>query len=406
MILVPVRKFSELLTLPVIDPSEFCFHFVRTGISSFGRAFFAGAFFDELLPPKNEKPEDAFLGGSGVGSGFGGAFGLRPNRGLEAGFDLTGAAGLAATGFFAAGFGVPKSEKPDLGFTGSGSGSGSGSGFGLPPKNEKAGAGAFFTGAGAGVGVGALGTGLLPKNENDGAGAFFTGAGAGAGAGGPGAGLLPKSENDGAGAFFTGAGAGFGAGAFFGAGLLNLNIWGEGVGAGAFFGARATDFFGAGAGFDSKSDDKLRVGLLASFCGSGVEEGFVGGGGFGFGFGVGVEAADFGDAAGFFSNKPSKLNVGRGFDATGFSGGFSEDSLFSPLVRSKMPPRLSVGLGCEGGGIGGGFTGSEGLFFGTSAISCFPSLTLACISSHFLATARAFSAAASWIERALAIFSA
>lgn len=238
----------------MIDPSEFCIQFERTGILSFGAAFFVGAFFagagfvDLLAPPKNEKPDEAFFG-SGVGSGFGGAFALLPKRESVC-FGFAGAGGLAATGFFAgalrapnfgftgaagfdttaaaffAGLGDPNIEKAGF-FAGAGAGAGAGGfGAGLLPKNEKAGAGAFFTGAGAGAlaaGAGALAAGLLPKNEKAGAGDFFTGAGAGAGAGALGAGLLPKNEKAGAGAFFAGAGVGAEGRAFFCAGLLKLN---------------------------------------------------------------------------------------------------------------------------------------------------------------------------------------
>lgn len=291
VILVPDRKLSELLTNPVIEPSAFWTHFERTGILSFTGAFFTGAFFtgafltgaafleaagfDLVLDPapKNEKLPEAFFG-SGVGSGVGSGFALPPKReSVERalGFGGAGAAGLAATGFFAAGLGDPNKEKAGFAFFGSGVGSSTGSGFALDPNNERVGrvvlgfegAGALATTAflaigffaagfdalkkvwagflaGAGVGAGAaafFAAGELPKNEKVGAGAFLTGAGAGAAAF-LGAGLLPKNEKAGAGAFFTIL-AGAGAAAFFGAGLLNLNI----AGAGAFLAGA-----GAGAG--------------------------------------------------------------------------------------------------------------------------------------------------------------
>ena len=81
-----MRKSFELLTLPVMEPSAFCFQFERTGMLSFGAAFTgaflagAAAFGLEEAPPKNEKPEEAFFaGGAGGAAAFGAGFGFEPN---------------------------------------------------------------------------------------------------------------------------------------------------------------------------------------------------------------------------------------------------------------------------------------------------------------------------------------
>lgn len=55
VILVPLRKFLELLTLPEIDPSAFCLKLLTTGTSLATAGFFA---------PPSEKPDDF---GAGLG---------------------------------------------------------------------------------------------------------------------------------------------------------------------------------------------------------------------------------------------------------------------------------------------------------------------------------------------------
>lgn len=57
VILVPVRKFFELLTIPVIDPSAFCVKLLTTGTSLVAAGF--------CVAPPNEK-----LGDFAAGSGF------------------------------------------------------------------------------------------------------------------------------------------------------------------------------------------------------------------------------------------------------------------------------------------------------------------------------------------------
>lgn len=74
-------------------------------------------------------------------------------------------------------------------------------------------------------------------------------------------------------------------------------------------------FFGA-AGFDSNRPARLKVGRFSSFFGSGVA-GVLGG----WAFAAGVESVDSVNAAGLLSNKPAKLKVGRPLDLTGSAGG-------------------------------------------------------------------------------------
>jgi len=334
-----------------------------------------------LLPPKKEKPPDAFLaGGAGGGVGATLGFALLPKResvDRAAGF-FTG----AGAGAFALGAGLLKNDAFFTGafFTGAGAGAFAlGAGLLLPPKKEKEGAGAFLTGAGFGAGAGALAAGLLPpKKEKDGAGAFFTGAGEGAAGSFFGAGL-PKLN---AGAFFTGAfftGAGFGAGFFTG----------------------VATFLGA-AGFDSNNDERLKVGLGASFFAR-LEFGF----GVVFLTGTGGEGFCF-VTAGLLPTRPLRLNVGRGLEAAGLAtGGFGaafSGAGASFLELPKKDPILSVGRGpgprgAVLGGVGGGL-------LGRFAMDCVPFTAAFCFSSHARASARAFSAACAMMERACATFSA
>jgi len=104
VIFSPARKFGELLTFPVMDPSAFCFQFFITGMLSTGAAFlapnlaFAGAFFAGA----------AFF----TGAGF-----LAPNLDFGAAFLAGAGSATLAAGLF------PNSEN---GF-GAGVGAGAGS---------------------------------------------------------------------------------------------------------------------------------------------------------------------------------------------------------------------------------------------------------------------------------------
>ena len=65
MISVPLRKFLEFLTIPVMEPSGFCVNFPIIGISS---ATTLGA--AAPAPPKSEKPPAGFETAFGLtGSG-------------------------------------------------------------------------------------------------------------------------------------------------------------------------------------------------------------------------------------------------------------------------------------------------------------------------------------------------
>lgn len=176
VIFVPVRKLSELLTNPVIDPSAFWTHFDKTGVLSLtgaaflGAAFLGATFFGAaftgaaaflgaglLAPPKSEKPDAAFFG-SGVGSGLGSGFAFDPKREIverALGVGLTGAGG-STTAFLAAGLGAPN-QPPDFFGAGVGSAFGSGDlalGWAFAPNKERVGLGFDFTGA---AGLGATG---------------------------------------------------------------------------------------------------------------------------------------------------------------------------------------------------------------------------------------------------------
>jgi hypothetical protein len=159
VIFVPFLKFAELLTKPVIEPSAFCVHRVKTGILSLGAAGLATA-----------------LGGTGL-EGRGGAddageesFGFVPNN------DSVGRPSdtLGASCFCAVGFGIafcaagdllvadlspdPKSDnvgRPGCGVAGGGVDFGFGAGFGegLGAPNSENGC-ALGVGAGAGFGTG------------------------------------------------------------------------------------------------------------------------------------------------------------------------------------------------------------------------------------------------------------
>lgn len=126
VILVPLRKFFELLILPVIDPSAFCLKLLITGTSFATAGFFA---------PPNEKPGD-FATGLGlttalvaVAAGAGAAgLGLDPNR-ENVGLFCAGFAGGAAATFGATFLGAPPKENPPDFFTGVGAGGAAGSTF-------------------------------------------------------------------------------------------------------------------------------------------------------------------------------------------------------------------------------------------------------------------------------------
>lgn len=124
-ILVPERKFFELLIIPEIDPSAFCLKLLITGTSlATAAGFFA--------PPK-EKP-GALAAGLGlttalvdVAAGAAG-LGLDPNR-EKVGLFCAGLAGGAAAAFGATFFGAPPKENPPDFFTGVGAAGAAGSSF-------------------------------------------------------------------------------------------------------------------------------------------------------------------------------------------------------------------------------------------------------------------------------------
>lgn len=93
VILVPVRKFFELLTIPVIDPSGFCVKLLTTGTS---------------------------LATAGLG--------LDPNR-EKVGLFCAGLAGGAVSAFGVTFFGAPPKENPPDFFTGVGAAGAAGSSF-------------------------------------------------------------------------------------------------------------------------------------------------------------------------------------------------------------------------------------------------------------------------------------
>lgn len=124
---VPLRKFLELLMLPVIDPLAFCLKLLISGTSlATAAGFFA---------PPNEKPGD-FAAGLGftaalvaVAAGAGAAgLGLDPNR-EKVGLFCAGFAGGAAATFGATFLGAPPKENPPDFFTGVGAGGAAGSSF-------------------------------------------------------------------------------------------------------------------------------------------------------------------------------------------------------------------------------------------------------------------------------------
>lgn len=124
VILVPLRKFLELLIVPVIDPSAFCLKLLTTGTSLGTAGFFA---------PPNEKAGD-FAAGLGlttalVAAGAGAAgLGLDPKR-EKVGLFCAGLAGGAASTFGATFLGAPPKENPPDFFTGVGAGESAGSTF-------------------------------------------------------------------------------------------------------------------------------------------------------------------------------------------------------------------------------------------------------------------------------------
>jgi hypothetical protein len=152
VISVPLLKFFEFLTIPVIEPSLFCLNLPTIGMLSATGAAFLGA------PPK-ENPPDAFLATGLAGSGVTiGLLGLAPppNR-LKVGlfFAVLG----ASTSTLGASFlGAPiPNENPPEAFLATGlAGSGVTTGLlGLaPPKRLKV--GDFLAGA-AGFSAGFLG---------------------------------------------------------------------------------------------------------------------------------------------------------------------------------------------------------------------------------------------------------
>lgn len=124
VILVPLRKFLELLIVPVIDPSAFCLKLLTTGTSLATAGFFA---------PPNEKAGD-FAAGLGlttalVAAAAGAAgLGLDPKR-EKVGLFCAGLAGGAASTFGATFFGAPPKENPPDFFAGFGAGGAAGSTF-------------------------------------------------------------------------------------------------------------------------------------------------------------------------------------------------------------------------------------------------------------------------------------
>jgi len=310
VISVPLRKLGELLTKPVIDPSEFCFQRDRTGILSLGGA--------------------AFLGG--VGFLTGAAF-------------TAGAAGFEATDVVP--LGPPNNERVGreaVTFAAGGAltgTSGALGGVGLePPKNEKD----FGAGAGAGGGTGStLGAGLEPNRENAGFGAGAGAAGTGATLG---AGLGPKKEADAAG---LGAMAGGGGGATFGAGLglknekLGSSFFG-GTGAGAGLASAFGDFL-----FPPKKEENASVtGSLVSMAGTGFK--------FNSGFGAGTGALFSGAL-----NRLVKLIVARG------------DTLEAAFGGAALTTGAGFGAGALATGTGfgaGALATGTGFGAGFGAVTC------------------------------------
>lgn len=279
VISVPSRKFFELKTSPVSDPSGFWTKFFNVGMLSLTTVFFAVAGL--AAPPKKDLAGLAFWAGAPVidklgelrtGACLGFLVGAvvidivdepPPNQDLEAGLgfwvgslvidivdELRTGAGFAGAFFV---LGAPKIEKLLLLGVGAGVGTGAGAGAGFftlgAPKIEKV----LLLGVGAGVGTGAgAGAGFFvagfPKLKNG----FFSGAGVGAGVGvGATAFLGSGLEKNEKASFFSGAGAGVGAGggtAFFGSGLERNEkksfFSGAGVGVGVGTGTET----GVGAG--------------------------------------------------------------------------------------------------------------------------------------------------------------
>jgi hypothetical protein len=197
VISVPLRKFLELLIIPVMDPFGFCFQRVRIG--RLGSTFGVGLDLDDD-PPKREKEGRA--GASAFTKGFGGGEELPKMLSVPDRF------GIFGSGFFAAGFPPPPPNKlrvPDRcgtcgleaaffcalnrlmvpGLLGTSPVGASGltvflAAMGEPPIKENGAdmglGGAWIAGSFRGSGAGAGG----PKKLNDGVGAAFLATGAGA----------------------------------------------------------------------------------------------------------------------------------------------------------------------------------------------------------------------------------
>lgn len=113
VISVPLRKFFEFLTIPVMEPSGFCVNLLTTGTSS--ATTLGGAVFLAPDPPKREKPPDGLgttfcLTGSGTGAGLLGVEAVDPPKMLKVPLPLTGVLG-AVTG---AGGGVFLDEESEI----------------------------------------------------------------------------------------------------------------------------------------------------------------------------------------------------------------------------------------------------------------------------------------------------
>ena len=304
VIFVPVLYPLALLTIPVMEPSLFCWNLDKIGMPSFAaavsllpnkenppEAFFGSAFLSAIVPERRSGLTGAFFGAALTGAFFGAAltgafFGATFLSEIVPELGLAG----AAAGELGE---LPKKEN---GFgAGAGAGSGAGAAFGVPKKEK----GAGFAAAGAALGAGAGATfgatlGVeLPKKEK-GAGLAVTlgatlavtlgttlaatlgaalAATLGAGAG------LPKKEK---GAGFAATGVALGAGATFGATLgAELPKKEKGAGfavAGAALGAGAGATFAAA--FGATLGAAFRTAVFATgLTGSGLASVFLIGGG-------------------------------------------------------------------------------------------------------------------------------
>lgn len=113
VISVPLRKFFEFLTIPVMEPSGFCVNLLTTGTSS--ATTLGGAVFLAPAPTNREKPPDGLgttfcLTGSGTGAGLLGVEAVDPPKLLKVPLPLTGVLG-AVTG---AGGGVFLDEESEI----------------------------------------------------------------------------------------------------------------------------------------------------------------------------------------------------------------------------------------------------------------------------------------------------